>query len=403
MKIFFTLIIFSFCASSILAQSITFNEGSIKQKKYLQKISYQNQDGMLIVPVTINGKMYNFIFDTGAPLSISDKLFKELNLEIITQKGVIDASGKREEMRVILLPELHLQGITFINTPGFVNHEETSDSVNLFDCFEIDGTIGSNMLRNSAVQIDEQSKQIIITNNVKKLSIKKTYYQNIEVDNQSSPFIRIVLQKGEQKVVDRVLFDTGDVGSIYTMWASFYNWLDSLGNFVSKIAESEGSFAWSMHGIDEKQQYLLLNIPELNLNNTIFNDVVVTTTNGGSRVGSKLLQYGKVTLDYKNKRFYFKPFENTNTNELSERPRAILPTWQNDKLVVGLIWDKALEHQINLGDEILNINGMDLQAMSFCDLMRLDTTSDEKALEELIVELKDIRTGEIKRVEIKRL
>ena len=404
MKRFFTLIIIFFFASSILAQSITPNEGSIKQKRYLEKIPYQNKDGKLIVSVTINGKAYNFLFDTGATLSISDKLFKELNLDIITQKGVVDASGKREEMRVVLLPELHLQRITFINTQGIVNHEVSTDFVNLLDCFEIDGTIGSNMLRNSAVQIDEQSKQIIITNNVKKLSIKRTYYQNIELDNQSSPYIGIVLQKGEQKVFDRVLFDTGDAGGLYTMWAGFYNWLDSLGNFANKIAESEGSFKWSAHGIDERQKYLLLNISELNLNNTIFNDVVVTTTNGRSRVGSKLLQYGKVTLDYKNKRFYFKPFENINTNELSESPWAILPTWQNGKLVVGLIWDKALEHQINLGDEILSVNGIDVRLMDICEYFNSSANSfsnNTSSNNVLILELKDITTGEVKNVEIK--
>lgn len=83
MKRLFVILVLSFFANSIFAQGINLNQISIKQKRYLQKISYQNMDGKLIVPVSINGKTYNFLFDTGAPLTISDKLFKELNLPII--------------------------------------------------------------------------------------------------------------------------------------------------------------------------------------------------------------------------------------------------------------------------------------------------------------------------------
>jgi len=185
MKRFFTLFIFAFFASSIFAQSFDLNQGSIQQKKYLQKIPYQNIDGKLIVPVIIDGKTYNFIFDTGAPLTISDKIYKELNLQIITQTEVTDASDRKMGMKCILLPELHLQGITFINTPGFVHHEASSDFVNLFECFEIDGTIGSNMLRNSAVQIDEKNKHIIIANSIIKIPGKKGLFQKMELHPKS--------------------------------------------------------------------------------------------------------------------------------------------------------------------------------------------------------------------------
>ena len=156
-----TLLILVFFASSIFAQNINFNQGSIKQKNYLQKIPYENVNGLIVVPVDINGKTYNFVIDTGASLAISDKLYKELNLQIINQVDITDASGRKKEMKLISLPELHLQGITFINTLGVVHHEESSDFFNFLECLGIDGIIGSNMLRNSIVQFDEQSKHIM--------------------------------------------------------------------------------------------------------------------------------------------------------------------------------------------------------------------------------------------------
>ena len=402
MKKIITILLFVFFASSIYAQSINLNQGNIAQKEYLQKIPYRNINGKLFVPVDINGKTYNFVFDTGAPLVISHKLYQELNPKIIGKKNVEDASGRKKEMTFISLPVLNLQEITFIDTPGFVTHEASSDYIDAFDCFEIDGIIGSNMLRNSVVQFDEQNKQIIITNDFKNLTKKDTVYryQKMKLSSQqSNPFIKIGLQKDKQRAFERVLFDTGDA-AFYTMSTGAYNWFNKQKDIVSKIAESEGSFGWSVHGWDNKQNHLLLHVSELHLNNqTTFNDVVVTTTHGPSRIGSKLFQYGKVTLDYKKKRFYFESFDNTGTNKLSEGPWSILPTWQNDKPVVGIIWDKALESQINLGDEILSVDGIDTRSFSPCDLANFKNSSKEKR----ILELRDINTEEIKTVEIRRI
>ena len=411
MNRFFTLLILALISSSIFAQGINLNQGSIKQKKYLQKIPYQNINGMLVVPVSIHGKTYNFVLDTGAPLAISDKLFKELNLQIITQTEVEDADGARKEMKMISLPELHLQGITFLNTPGFVHHEKSDDYFNLFECFEIDGIIGSNMLRNSVVQFDEPNKQISITDNFKKLATKGMVYKAQRMflpDMQASPCFEIGLQMGEQRIIETVLFDTGDRG-FYSMSTRCYNYIyEHEHAVINSIAESEGSFAWGAHGVFEKQKYLLLQVPELVLfiNRTTFNDVVVTTTNApNSRIGSKLLQYGKVTLDYKKKLFFYEPFENINTGELSKMPWAISPAFQNDKLVVGIIWDKALEQQINLGDEVLSVDGVDIQSMDLCEYVNFANSSSNNTSsnEELILELKDLNTGEIKKVAIKRL
>ena len=396
---YFTLLILTLFTSSILAQSFNFNQGSIIQKKYLQKIPYQNINGKIVVQVSINGKMHNFVIDTGASLAISDRLFKELNLQIMGQTEIADMSGRKKEMKIILLPELHLQGITFIDTPGCVFHEESSDFINPLECLGIDGIIGSNMLRNSVIQFDEQSKHVIISNNMFQIPKNKIVKsQKIKLSpSQSSPYIRVALQKnGRKRIGDYVLFDTG-ASNLYNMSIRTYDWLNGRAD-VTKITETEGSFAWGFHGTFEKQRHILLSIPELHVNQMIFKDVIATTTYSISLMGTRLLQYGKTTLDYKRKFFYFEPYENINTDELSEKPSAFIPTWQNDKkFVVGIIWDKSLESQINLGDEILSINGFDIEKMEFCDVVKFNIPLNNEK-EPLEIEFRDINTGEIKKV-----
>ena len=390
MKKILPLIIIAFYATSIFAQ---FHQGKIKQKHYFQVIPYQEIKGLLIVPVTINGKTYQFAFDTGASLAISDKLYKELNLRTICQIKAGDASGEKDKARIISLPEIDLQGITFRNTFGVVFHENPEQS-NFLDCLGVDGLIGSNMVRNSIVQFDVLNKQIIITNDIKKVSLGNSECQKMELSLwQSSPYIQITLQKEAHITVE---FDSGYGGGFFTSSLNKLN-----GCVVDTIAESEGTpSVFGFHGAYKKQKHVLLNIPKLDICGTTFNDVIVTATqNHHSLLGTKFLQYGKVTLDYKKKNFYFEVFDNINTNQPTENQWAISTTIQNNKLIVGIIWDKTLESQINLEDEILSINGMDIQSMSFCELFLLKFPESDKC----ILELRDINTGAIKTVEIERM
>ena len=395
MKKFLILIITIFYASSILAQNITFNNEKIKQKNYLQEIPYKKTRGVPLVPVTINGKTYNFVFDTGAMLVISDKLYKKLSLPIIGRKTITGSSGENRKMRCISLPTLNLQELTFVDTQGVVFHEDSD----FFECLGIDGIIGGNMLRNFIVHFDEQNEHIIITNDIKNISINKKEYLKMKLSKYGNPFITITLRKGEKSMPHRVLFDSGQ-NAFFVMSTIAYLWSNGLADTVDKIAESEGSSAFGVHGLEPKQQNILLNVPGLVVGKTTFNNVIINTTHFSySRIGAELFRYGKTTLDFKKKRFYFEPYDNINTDELSKYPPSIGSTLQNNKRVVGIIWDKSLESQINLGDEILSINGIDLRPMDFCELFTLDIPDCDKC----IYELKDVNTGEIKEVEVSRM
>jgi len=393
-----TLLLLIIYTNSTFAQISTLNRGKIKQKHYFQEIPYQEIKGDLIVPVTINGKNYNFLFDTGCTMpAISDKIYKELNLPIVRQINATDASGETEKIRFILLPEIDIQGITFWNTQGVVFPDNPgNESVQLAECFGIDGVIGSNILKNSIVQFDEQNKRIIITNDFKRILLQNSECQKVRLSlRQSAPYFKITLQKGERRVAHEVLFDSGDAGGFFTLSLNKLN--DCI---IDQIAESEGSFEIGVHGAYKKQKHILLSIPQLGISGTIFNDVIVTTTNANySTIGTKLLQYGKTTLDYKKKRFYFEPFDSINTKKPVGTPLTSALNFQNGKLVVGIIWDKTLKSQINLGDEVLSINGVNIQSMSLCELYMLTIPPSDKT----IWELRDINTGAIKTAEIERM
>lgn len=391
-----------FLSLATFAQSpVTLNQGDIEQKHYLQKIPYQKTKEKLIVGVTINGKAYRFLLDTGAPFAVSNKLYKELDLHSLSMGEVTDQSGTKDSMITISLPKLEMGNLSFVNTRGIVLPEAAAKA---FDCFGIDGVIGSNMLRNSIVQFDDKNSQMIITDNPRNLDLKRTPYQDMKLSPlQSNPYIVVILKKGKEKTGGEILFDCGADG-FFQMAMGTYSWLQGRPEVTDKIAEGKGSFDWGINGFAEDQQQFALSIPEFVVNDFRFNNVFVLTTNAGeSRIGAGLLEYGKTTLDYQQRRFYFEPYENIDTGKLSEREWAIQPALKDDKLVVGIIWDKTLEGKVNLGDEVLKFGDNDYRSMSFCKLMLGESKGTGINGNKTVVELKDVKTGMIKTVEISRL
>lgn len=379
--------------------SINLNQGTIEQKKYFQTLKYEKYNDKLIVNTSINGKYYRFLFDTGAAFSLSKKLFEEIKL---TKKGsvsVLDASGRKEELIVTSLPKLQLGEITFLNTEGFVLPETASQ---MFDCFQIDGIIGSNMLRNSVVQFDDAQKLITITDNSKNLNLKKVPFQEIKLtQSQSNPRITLILQKGNEKLADNVLFDSG-ADKFYDMSYEAYKFFNSKKTVIEVINESKGTYVWGIHGFDDIKPQAIVNIPSILVNNYKFENVKVLTTSGNeSRIGSQLLKFGKATIDYATKKFYFEPTSKIeNFNEISKKPWGISPIISDNKLVVGIIWDKSLEEKINLGDEILKVDEINYENLNLCDLFK---SNDKIETQKSVVKLKDIHTNQIKIVEVKRL
>ena len=391
-------VVLFFCISSSYAQNIiSANQGYVEQQKYLTTIPYKQIKGKIIIEVVIDNRIRKFILDTGASTVISENLYKELNPKLLGTVEVIDQSGLKDTLNVVSLSETKINELAFKDIPALVSKEAKM----LFECFDVDGLIGSNLLRNSVVQFDSKNKTITLSDNSKSLNLKKKDANEMELSpNQSNPFIWIKLKKGKSFANEKILFDTGDDG-LYLMSINAYKHIigEKLDVFQT-LAENEGSFSAGLHGTAEKMTNYVVNIPMLELNNLLLNNITAKTTYTYSRFGSEILKYGKVTLDYKNKKFYIEPYGDSSETNLDRGVWAIDPIIENDKAVVGIIWDKTLENTVNVGDEILKFDNIDYQNMDFCEIVKSNNKVDKKTA---LLVLKDIKTGEVKNVEIKKL
>ncbi|MEO4005138.1 retropepsin-like aspartic protease [Flavobacterium sp. CAU 1735] len=343
------------------AQSITLNQGNTLQKDYFAEIPFENIYNKLIIPVVIENKTYRFLLDTGAPCVITSELSNVMQSKFLSSINIVDANGKNDTMKMVAIPALSLGGITFQDIPALVN-----DNKMIFECLKIDGFIGSNLLRNSILQLSSQKKSIIITDNPSRLNLRKKYASKLYLyDTQSSPFIKIGL-KNKKEASEELLFDTG-MNNLYDMSLRAYDILKEANLFVD-IEEGYGNASIGIFGNSEDTKNYRFTVPQIKINGTAFKNMTIETTNDkNSRIGAELLNHGLVTVDYKNKYFYFEPFNES--YDLKEKQIGFKPTISNEKLVVGIIWDDAIKGTVGIEDEIVQIDDVNYDNINYCDIV----------------------------------
>ncbi|WP_034039942.1 aspartyl protease family protein [Wocania ichthyoenteri] len=372
-------VFFLFIVTQSFGQKNVFKKGLIIEKNYYTEINFEFISEKIIIPIEIENKVYRFMLDTGAPNLISANLKSIIKTVSIKNINVRDATNRQNSLEIVSIPEINFGGVIFKNCPTLV--DKNKDNL-IFDCFEIDGIIGSNMLQKSIVQIDLKEKVIRLTDTKKKLNLNKENAAKLYlIGGQKSPYIWINL-KGKTNAREQLLIDTGMKG-FYDLSLKNFGILQK--NDIYKVHnEGIGSKSIGLFGVAKKSKHYRVSVEDLKINNTTFINVTTETTNdSNSRIGSEILKYGIMTIDFLNKKFYFNSFENT--INLQEKILGFSPTIINNKLAVGIVWDGDLKKEISFGDEIIKLNTLDVTKIDICDFITSKTIYNKKDTIELTV------------------
>lgn len=360
----------------VLGQAdFSLNQGTMSTNEYFEELPFEFLQGQIIIKVSINGSHYRFSLDTGAPTSISDSLYKKINSETISKIKITDANSNTDSVIVITLKSIRLGDISINNTSALVLNSNNL----IFKCFDLDGNLGSNSLRNSVVQFDLPNKMIRITNKAKNFDLKRKNSQKLKLTlYQSSPFFWVKLI-GKDKGILQLLFDSGMEGLLdlslrnYLLFKKheiFKNTRTAVGNNIIGLL---GTTTDTLH---YNLQVEKLKFGKIELKNTI----IKTTKAQNSRVGTKLLEFAVVTLDYKKERIYFTPI-GENEQDAYNPTFPIQPNYKDGKFQIGFIWKPEQVPNITLGDEILFVNGISCREKSICELLLLMDGIDNRKIE----------------------
>lgn len=375
----------------LFAQNVNLNVGDTENENYYSEIQFEYANGKIIIPVQIDNKTYRFLLDTGAPNCVTKNLNAILNPKIVKEIKVSDSNNNKLLMNVVELPDLTIGGVIFKNSVALSSNDEKNM---VFDCFNIDGFIGSNLLRNSIIQIDTKNKILIITNDLKKLKYNKKNYSKLSlIGNQSSPYIWTKLI-GTKSGKEQVLLDTGMKG-FYDISKRSYNILKNE-NIFKLLATGNGSNGIGLFGNSLITEQFKIILPEMMISGSKFlNIIAITTSDNNSRIGIDLFENGIGTLDFKNKKFYFDEYEIN--KDLNAKHLGFSSTILNNKLSIGIVWDEKIKNKIHTGDEIIEINGKNYENYLLCDL--ITKKSIFKDIEITEIKIRD-KNGEIKKFDL---
>lgn len=318
-------------------------------------IPYRMVGGKMIVDMTMNGTVRSFIFDTGGRTALTGEVCEELGLEVVDSLEVTDVNSNKAAYPIVAIESLLTPDgkINFKNVPALKLPQPSP-----FECFRADGLIGSDLLVRTIVEIDGKAKTITITSAEKASTVSL---------RKMIPFVKagmpiISLQAGAGNNIT-CLFDTGSP-AFFSLKNTDFEALKSAGAFRI-LSEGYGEGSIGVAGMAATDVSYRVQFPLIAVGATKFKNVSSeTSTPPFTLLGVKLLDYGKVTLDYPRSRFYFEAYEPE--SDLESKHYNVALRVKDGGLIISAVWS-AMKGQVEVGDKVTKINGKAVGKYDFCE------------------------------------
>lgn len=328
---------------NLFAQGKKFFEGGeVQLKEAVEKLNLQYSTDLPFVKVNINGKMYNFLFDTGAPTIISTAIYTDLGLEKKHKSTVKDSQKNKQEQIFTVLPEMVVNQTTFKNIGVMVMDLKAAE----FGCLKVDGILGANQMAKLFWRINYTEKSLEVTQSLSRFDLKG--YDIVipfETKDQKTPIV-------ETKILDKknnFTFDTGFSGNIKITENDFN------AKKVSERIEVYGNNAVGAYGAGKPTLGYIFKSSDWVLGNKNFTNEIMTT-GSSNLIGNDFLKNFVFILDWSDHKIYMKQIGN-NSHKLESFGFGY--RFIDTKPTVVYIFQE--EHfPLQIGDSIISINDIKL-------------------------------------------
>ena len=335
------------------------NKGKIGRESFYETVASRVENGLFFVPVVIQGKSYNFLFDSGAIFSVSEKLQKALNLKTITTGNIVDSDNNRTKVNYVKVDTAYIGQIPFINQTAFVGDFEANP---VLKCLKIDGIIGSNLMRYCNWKIDYQNKQITLSDTIKTEPKANSELVPFKTDKQYNILVDLKIGKA---TVKNIKIDYGS-NKIISFPKDVFNTLKD----NEEIKETYVEIGKKQSGIVGKAINLereIAILDSLKIQDLKLTDVGVQTGSDGL-IGKDILSRLVVTINWKNLTLMLQPIDSV---QVDNRKYGFTLGYSDEKKVYvqSVIKNStAYKKGIKPGMKVLKLNALDFaEKHSFCD------------------------------------
>ncbi|NOU62241.1 aspartyl protease family protein [Marinifilum caeruleilacunae] len=276
--------------------------GSLASTNINENVEIEIQNKLIIVPVRLEGKTYRFLFDTGAPFSISQQIQDDLECKLISKGNIKDSDHNRKAVNWVQVDSISIGGATFLNQTAFVGDFQANP---LLACMEIDGIVGSNLMRHCKWTIDQEKNM---------LSLFSSIDATDDTDSISIPFrsdaqynIYIDVNIGQAKVKN-ILVDYGSNGSVALSNEIFSTLKER--KIISDPFIEKGSKQSGIIGEAVDLYREITYSDSVRFHQQGLNDVMIRTGKTVS-LGNGLLSRFRISIDWENQKLHLLKLENT--------------------------------------------------------------------------------------------
>ncbi|WP_461587699.1 aspartyl protease family protein [Winogradskyella sp.] len=357
------LILLTSCNSSKTYHLMT--SGSVENDNFFEIISFSYEAQLPIIEAEINGQLGRFLFDTGAPNVISQEFAEKQKLKTLAYGTINDSGGHSlSNQSYVNLDKIVLGNVVFKNTGAVIQDLGNSE---VMKCLNLDGIIGSNLMRKAIWKIDYQNKQITITDELDNLNITKEYNTiSFKEKTQGTPLIDLNFDNVE---VSNLTFDTGSNGNI------------SLPTKALKVLQKQkevkstyaiGSTSYGVGGKAKTDTLYYGIIDHLKIGNATLDDKILEFSTHDDNIGNNYFENYDVILDWQNQKIYMLQLIEYKYNTIENFGFGI--DWRADGLYVGSIYnDSNNTNKLKIGDQILRINESRFEHLStnnICEMFK---------------------------------
>lgn len=323
---------------------------------FVDTIPIVAEGDQIYIPVTINGRQHLFNLDTGSSQGV---VYQGGTVAYGLPVGKVnsrDANGRIDTIPAVRFPTFQLGRLTVSGYTGSLLSRPPGR-------YPYDAIIGFDLF-NKGLQgkIDLRRKQLILTDRKDFFAAEPGFVMKYKLKRwvpyvKTNPFL---------KYKEETLFDTGSQ-ELYAMNKGAFDRERFKDVRVANMIEDveEGQSAIGNYGAERSGQVIYMQFPELPWGDFRFLNVHAHTTQGDTRIGTQLLNYGTLVVDPKQKELKFQPYPAEEgmamplqveaDNKLADI--AYIPT-QDGRAMVGLVRRGTPAHAngFRQGDIILRIN-----------------------------------------------
>lgn len=372
-------LLFSSCKATKMIKLL--NKGEVKEDTFLSEIPFEYRKGLIILKVTINEQIYDFLYDTGAPNVISKELASTLKVKPYVVNKTSDSQGKKEDIEYVILDKITVGSVNFLNTGAGIADLKRSSVI---ACLKIDGIIGANLMQKAIWQIDYQNQVLRLSNTLSSFDTENGKHIKFNQKLTGTPIVDVSLNGVISK---DVTIDTGsndDFGFSERTFKEFIK-TDSTNKFVYGV----GTTTSGIYGVGGVDTIYYSTVPTLSFGEIeLKNQSANFRKNQAITIGNEFFKNYDVTYNWPEREMILtnkREYDNSSFNSF-----GFNFFFSEDKLIVSLLINdsEADKKGIKRGDQILLINNKDYSEMNqekWCEVLYDDVLKTSKSIDLVIL------------------